>query len=85
MIDGFINGFCKVEFLCYAGDPNWLGWIVLVIGGLFLLMVGLVIGLMLFATIIESFHQDPQPLVGIAWIIIAIVSCFGLVGLGLFD
>jgi len=21
----FITGFCKVEFLCYAGDPNWLG------------------------------------------------------------
>ena len=29
----FIIGFCKVEFLCYAGEPNWLGWAVL-IGGL---------------------------------------------------
>jgi len=34
MFDGFIASFCKVEFLCYAGDPNWLGWIVLGIGGL---------------------------------------------------
>ena len=24
--DGFIAGFCKVEFLCHAGEPNWLGW-----------------------------------------------------------
>jgi hypothetical protein len=23
------NSFCKVEFLCYAGEPNWLGWLVL--------------------------------------------------------
>ena len=21
----FIVGFCKVEFLCYAKEPNWLG------------------------------------------------------------
>lgn len=23
----FINGYCKVDFLCYNGEPNWLGWI----------------------------------------------------------
>jgi hypothetical protein len=28
--DNFISGFCKVEFLCWEGEPNWLGWIVLV-------------------------------------------------------
>lgn len=33
MWDKFIVGFCKVEFLCYQGDPNWLGYIVLGIGG----------------------------------------------------
>jgi len=21
----FIHGFCKVEFLCYNREPNWLG------------------------------------------------------------
>lgn len=26
MWNKFISGFCKVEFLCFAGDPNWLGW-----------------------------------------------------------
>jgi hypothetical protein len=25
----FINRFCKVDFVCYAGDPNWLGYILL--------------------------------------------------------
>ena len=29
-MDSFINGFCKVEFLCYLGEPNWLGWLILV-------------------------------------------------------
>ena len=31
---GFIESFCKVEFLCYQGDPNWLGWMVLGVFGL---------------------------------------------------
>tara|TARA_B100000749_G_scaffold181768_1_gene140361 strand:- start:242 stop:406 length:165 start_codon:yes stop_codon:yes gene_type:complete len=42
MWDKFISGFCKVEFLCFAGSPNWLGWGVLGIGlivALFLLVV----------------------------------------------
>ena len=30
----FIAGFCKVEVLCYAGEPNWLGGIVLGLSGL---------------------------------------------------
>jgi hypothetical protein len=30
----FIAGFCKVELLCYGGDPNWLGWAVVVIFGI---------------------------------------------------
>ena len=29
MFDSFINSFCKVQFLCYEGEPNWLGLIVL--------------------------------------------------------
>ena len=28
---GNVWWFCKVEFLCYANEPNWLGWIVLII------------------------------------------------------
>ena len=30
----FIEGFCKVEFLCYTGEPNWLGWGVIGFGTL---------------------------------------------------
>ena len=33
----FINSFCKVEFVCYQGDPNWLGWILISFLGLFIL------------------------------------------------
>ncbi len=29
MWDGFITGFCKVEFLCNAGEPTWLGGVVI--------------------------------------------------------
>ena len=25
-MENFITSFCKVKFLCYQGDPNWLGW-----------------------------------------------------------
>lgn len=31
----FINGYCKVDFLCYNGNPNWLGWIPIGFIGLF--------------------------------------------------
>ena len=31
----FFNGFCKVDFLCHQSEPNWLGWIVLVVGGVY--------------------------------------------------
>jgi hypothetical protein len=27
--NNFITGYCKVEFLCYGGEPNWLGWVAL--------------------------------------------------------
>ena len=42
MWNKFIFGFCKVEFLCHAGSPNWLGRGVLGIGlivALFLLLI----------------------------------------------
>ena len=31
MIDMFriYDWFCKVQFLCYDGEPNWLGWLIL--------------------------------------------------------
>ena len=32
--NNFIAGFCKLEFLCHGGEPNWLGWIALGWAGL---------------------------------------------------
>jgi hypothetical protein len=32
MWQSFILGFCKVQFLCYRGDANWLGWLVMGLG-----------------------------------------------------
>ena len=34
--EGWHEGFCEVEFLCYRGEPNWLGYMVF-FGGLFCL------------------------------------------------
>jgi hypothetical protein len=28
----FIFHFCKVDFVCWNGEPNWLGWILIGIG-----------------------------------------------------
>ena len=28
-MDDLYFQFCKVEFLCYQGEPNWLGWLIL--------------------------------------------------------
>ena len=41
MWDSFIAGYCKVEFLCYAGEPNWLGWIPIGIVGFLVFLIGL--------------------------------------------
>lgn len=29
-MDSFFSSFCKVEFVCYEGEPNWLGWLILI-------------------------------------------------------
>ena len=36
MADFYVE-FCKVDFLCYQGDPNWLGETLLVGGALFVI------------------------------------------------
>jgi len=28
----FIAWYCKVDVVCWAGKPNWLGWLVMVLG-----------------------------------------------------
>lgn len=28
-MESLYSSFCKVEFVCYQGEPNWLGWLIL--------------------------------------------------------
>jgi hypothetical protein len=51
--DPFVAGFCKVQFLCYQGDPNWLGWIVIGVGGPMVLYILLLIFLVIFIRILN--------------------------------
>jgi|GEM_PF-2538103 hypothetical protein len=57
MWEGFIRGFCKVEFLCYAGDPNWLGWVVLGIPALILALIVLVSFLSFIGVLFSPFFN----------------------------
>jgi len=41
--NAFINSFCKVEFLCFNNEPNWLGYIALFF--FFLILLGIIIAI----------------------------------------
>ena len=49
----FIGGFCKVEFLCSEGSPNWLGWILLGVVFLFIFLFILALTIRLIIFILE--------------------------------
>ena len=36
-MNSFYQVFCEVDFLCYAGSPNWLGWMVITYAALVIL------------------------------------------------
>lgn len=59
----FINGYCKVDFLCVNNDPNWLGWIP--IGFLSFIFIGLMIGIVFvfFGWIIGSVFEILESIV----------------------
>lgn len=46
--------FCGVEFLCHEDAPNWLGWIVIVVGSIALWWVfcGVIV------LMANSYHND---------------------------
>jgi len=46
--NNFIASFCKVEFLCYAYEPNWLGWVL--IAWLGVMVVGVIVLLLALMT-----------------------------------
>lgn len=45
----FLIGFCKVEAVCFEGNPNWLGWILIGI-----LVIVLVIVLYIIWALLEG-------------------------------
>ena len=49
-MNGFYNFFCKVEFLCYQNEPNWLGWLVIGLVGfsVVVIFIGLLISFPVF-------------------------------------
>jgi MFS family permease len=49
----FLNEFCKVQSVCYEGNPNWLGWILI---GFFLLIV-YSISAVLFGYVSDKFER----------------------------
>lgn len=53
-MSGFFYEFCKADFLCYAGKPHWLGWIVLII--LFLAILYLILRVVTS----EAFQENSQ-------------------------
>ena len=56
----FIVGFCKVEFLCYAKEPNWLGVAVIgvmVCACMYFLFFVMVILYLIFLSIYDSLFR----------------------------
>ena len=52
MFEWFYDVFCKVEFLCYAGEPNWLGWIIILFFGVIIVIVASIACLMLLLLLV---------------------------------
>jgi len=53
MWNKFINGYCKVDFLCFNNEPNWLGLLLLIgIGTFFFILI--------FGTLIRLSETDKK-------------------------
>jgi len=64
MGESFIDGFCKVEFLCYHGELNWLGWVVLIpvgVVGLIVALFGLIVALLCLGYILRLVTTATTP------------------------
>ena len=57
MTDNFIYSFCKVGFLCYQNEPNWLGIIVLFCLALIIMLIAYII-LNIITEVIPGIVQD---------------------------
>ena len=73
----FKVGFCKVEFLCYAREPNWLGLAIILSAGFVVLMSVLGIIVILTSVIVEKLER----LFGPNWyrLILSVILCLTLI------
>ncbi len=37
----FLVGFCKVDAVCWYGEPNWFGWLIIGVGSFVICMTAL--------------------------------------------
>ena len=42
-MNSFYQAFCKVQAVCYLGEPNWLGWLIIGIAVVLILSIMAVI------------------------------------------
>jgi len=58
MTDNFIYSFCKVGFLCYENEPNWLGIIVLFCLWLIIMLIAYIIFIILTEIVQDFFSEN---------------------------
>ena len=58
MTDNFIYSFCKVGFLCYQNEPNWLGIIVLFCLWLIIMLIAYIIFIILTEIVQDFFSEN---------------------------
>ena len=58
----FLFHFCKVDFVCWNGAPNWLGWALIAAAGfvLLLLSIPIWIGMVHFLFGKEMWFPEPR-------------------------
>ena len=73
----FIVAFCKVEFLCYAREPNWLGLAIILSAG-FVVLMG-VLGIIFILT--DVIVKELERLLGPNWykLILSVILCLTLI------
>ena len=56
--DDFVFRFCKVDVVCWHGEPNWLGWIVIGVAGIILGAIILFILTVILRSILDRLSGD---------------------------
>jgi hypothetical protein len=57
--DNFLTGFCKVNIVCFEGEPNWLGYILLPIFFLIVFYLSLFLFEISLISVHHFFHYKP--------------------------